>query len=134
MSHYKKKIESEFDDAQLRRANQLLLIDDKNDKGLSTQRPLRAIKSNRPHSHNVQCNDDDLEDDVNADTNHAHNVADASELDVALDYFDTPTEESSETDVPPTLGHAMATIDSKNNQPKSIDNKILHSNYFLNLE
>ena len=132
MLYYKKKIESEHDDTQLRRANQLLLIDGKNDKGLSTQRPLQAIKSNRPNSHNTEMSDNILEDNLDADTSHVHNNADALEHDAQPDQFDTPTEEPSETDNPPTLGHAMATINSElstnqheinGTQPQSIEDK-----------
>ena len=114
-----------------------MLIDGKNDKGLSTQRPLQEIKSNRPNSYNTETFDGILEDNIDADASHIHNNAAALECDPQPDQFDAPTEEPSETNKPPTLGHAMATInqyETNDTQPQSVEDKILYSNYFLNLE
>ena len=143
MLHYKKRIESEFDETQLRRANQLMLIDSKHDKGLSTQRPLQAIKSNHPNSYNTEMSDNNLDDNLDADTDHIHNHVCTTERDAQPDQIGTPTEEPVEMDKPPTLGHDMVTFNSEHTtdkheinvtQTQSVEDKIIHSNYFLNLE
>ena len=52
-----KKVENDFDESQLYRANQLLLIDSKSDNGISTQKPLKTIFSKQKTSCNASLNE-----------------------------------------------------------------------------
>ena len=137
MLHHKKRVEWEFDKTQPRRANQLLIIDSKNNKGLSTQHPLQEIKSNCPNSCNNTINDSNIEDNVENAIEHDHNYMDPTEHETQPDQIDAPTEEPSSTNALLTLTYAIATFNSEciNDQhqnsddyTQNIEETSLHSN------
>ena len=67
----KKETEGKFTEQQLRTANQLVLVDKKNDKGLSHQRPLNPILKQSANSLQVDqleaIEDDDNQHDDQSD-------------------------------------------------------------------
>ena len=90
--NHKKEIESKFDETQLRQANQLLLIHSKNNKGLSTQRPLQPIKSNLHNSYNTSLIEDNLGENLDNNADHYHEYEDPQDYEIEPETVEIPTE------------------------------------------